>query len=125
MKIKCTIILLFISIQILSSQISAVKDQVEESYEYYEDAIQDEFEKYWQQEKILALAKLCEEEGLDKKQFNALLESYIYSGQEPIRNEVFKCLDNRPSILKAREIGERIISKMKEFVQVFVEGMTG
>jgi len=27
--------------------------------------------------------------------------------------------------LKAREIGERIILKMKEFVHVFVNGMTG
>ncbi|MBC30464.1 MAG: deoxyribonuclease HsdR [Muricauda sp.] len=89
------------------------------------DDIQDEFEKYWQEQKVLALAKICEEEKLDRQQFNALMESYIYSGQEPIRDEVFRCLDNRPSILKAREIGERIIQKMKEFVDVFVNGMTG
>ena len=87
------------------------------------DSIQDEFEKYWQEQKILALAKLCEDEGLDKQQFNALVESYIYSGQEPIRDEVFKCLDNRPSILKAREIGERIIQKMRLFVEIYVKGM--
>jgi len=55
----------------------------------------------------------------------ALIDAYIYSGQEPIRDEVFKCLNNRPSILKAREIGERILDKMKEFVEVFVNGMTG
>jgi type I restriction enzyme R subunit len=89
------------------------------------DTIQDEFENYWQEQKVLALAKICEEENLDTQQFNALMESYIYSGQEPIRNEVFKCLDNRPSILKAREVGERIILKMREFVNIFVNGMTG
>ncbi len=89
------------------------------------DDIQDEFEKYWQEQKTLAIAKLCEEENLDQKQFNALINSYIYSGQEPIRDDVFKCLDNRPSILKAREIGERILSKMKEFVEIFVNGMVG
>ena len=89
------------------------------------DAIQDEFEKYWQEQKVLAIAKICEEENLDQKQFNALINSYIYSGQEPIRDDVFKCLDNRPSILKAREIGERILAKMKEFVDVFVNGMVG
>lgn len=89
------------------------------------DAIQDEFEQYWQDEKVLALTKICEEEKLDKKQFNALIESYIYSGQEPIKDDVFKCLDNRPSILQARTIGERILAKMKEFVEVFVHGMVG
>ncbi|WP_298327421.1 type I restriction endonuclease subunit R [uncultured Dokdonia sp.] len=90
-----------------------------------EDAIEEEFEQYWQDQKVLALGKLCEEEHLDKAQFKALIDAYIYSGQEPIRDEVFKCLDNRPSILKAREIGERILEKMKEFVEVFIQGMTG
>lgn len=89
------------------------------------DAIEDEFEQYWQDQKVLALGKLCEEENLDKEQFKSLIDAYIYSGQEPIRDEVYKCLDNRPSILQARSIGERIIAKMKEFVEVFVSGMVG
>lgn len=87
------------------------------------DAIEDEFESYWSQEKVLALGKLCEEENLDQKQFQSLIDAYIYSEQEPLRDEVFKCLGNRPSILKAREIGERIIDKMKHYVEVFVSGM--
>ena len=40
-----------------------------------------------------------------------------------MRDDVLKCLGDRPSILQAREIGERIISKMKEYVEVFVMGM--
>jgi type I restriction enzyme R subunit len=87
------------------------------------DNIQDEFEKYWQDQKVLALAKLCDEEQLDKEQFKSLIDAYIFSGQDPVRDDVLKCLGNRPSILKAREIGERIIHKMKEFVEVFVRGM--
>ena len=87
------------------------------------DNIQDEFEKYWQEQKIMALSALCEEEHLDKEQFKALIEAYIFSGQDPLRDEVLKCLGNRPSILQAREIGERIIYKMKEYVEVFEMGM--
>jgi type I restriction enzyme R subunit len=87
------------------------------------DNIQDEFEKYWQEQKVLALGKLCDEEHLDKEQFKALIEAYIFSGQDPLRDEVFKCLGNRPSILLAREIGERIIHKMKEYVEMFEKGM--
>ena len=89
------------------------------------DTIEDEFEKYWHDQKVLALGKLCEEENLDKTQFKALVDAYIFSGHEPIKDDVYKCLDNRPSILQARSIGERIIAKMKEFVKVFVNGMTG
>lgn len=87
------------------------------------DNISDEFEKYWQEQKVLALSKLCEEEQLDKEQFNALIDAYIFSGQEPIRDEVLKCLGGRPSILQAAEIGKRIIHKMKEYIEVFVRGM--
>lgn len=87
------------------------------------DNIQDEFEKYWQEQKVLALGKLCDEEHLDKEQFKALIEAYIYSGQDPIREDVLKCLGDRPSVLKAREIGERIIAKMKEYVEIFERGM--
>ncbi|HLP37737.1 type I restriction endonuclease subunit R [Lacibacter sp.] len=89
------------------------------------DNIQDEFEKYWQEQKVLALEKLCNEEQLDKEQFKALIEAYIFSGQDPLRDDVFKCLGNRPSILQARAIGERINFKMKEFVEVFEMGMVG
>lgn len=87
------------------------------------DNIQDEFEKYWLDQKVLALNALCEEEHLDKGQFKALIEAYIFSGRDPLRDDVFRCLGNRPSILQAREIGERIIQKMKEYVDVFESGM--
>ncbi len=87
------------------------------------DSIEDEFEKFWQDQKVLALGKLCEDEHLDKAQFKSLIDAYIYSGREPIKDEVFQCLDNRPSILQARVIGDRIIAKMKEFVEEFVKGM--
>lgn len=89
------------------------------------DKITDEFEKYWSDQKVLALETLCREENLDKAQFKALIDTYIFSGREPIRDEVFKCLDNKPSVLQARAIGERIIEKMKEYVEVFVLGMMG
>jgi len=88
------------------------------------DLIGDEFEKYWIDQKVMALSKLCEEEKLDKDQFKSLIETYVYTQQEPIREEVIQCLDNRPSILAARSIGERIIAKMKKYVKVFIEGMT-
>jgi len=110
----------------LRSKKELIEKFIEENLPHIDDvdAITDEFEKFWQQERVLALSKICEEENLDQQQFNALIDSYVYNGQEPIRQDVFKCLENRPSILKAREIGERIISKMKKFIDVFVTGMT-
>lgn len=109
----------------LRSKRELIEKFIEENLPHIEDAdkIEDEFEQYWQDQKVLALEKLCEEEHLDKAQFKALIDAYIYSGQEPIKDDVFKCLDSRPSVLQARSIGERILSKMQEFVEVFVTGM--
>ncbi|HQW07145.1 MAG TPA: type I restriction endonuclease subunit R, partial [Flavobacteriales bacterium] len=87
------------------------------------DRIQDEFEKYWEDQRVMALHTLCEEEHLDQKQFNNLIETYIFTGQEPLKDDVIKCLEARPSVLKAREVGERIVERMKEYVEVFVRGM--
>lgn len=87
------------------------------------DSIPDEFDRYWSDQRVLALGNLCEEENLDKEQFKSLIDAYVYTEHEPLREEIFQCMDNRPSILKAREIGERIINKMREFVEVFVRGV--
>lgn len=87
------------------------------------DRIQDEFAKYWEDQRVLALQRICEEEHLDQKQFANLIEAYVFTGQEPLKDEVFKCLEARPSVLKAREIGERIVVRMKEYVDVFLKGM--
>ncbi|KGO93190.1 type I restriction endonuclease subunit R [Flavobacterium subsaxonicum] len=109
----------------LRSKRELIQKFIDENMPYIKDgdSIEDEFEKFWQEQKVLALGKLCEEEHLDKAQFKALIDAYIYSGREPIKDEVFQCLDNRPSVLQARTIGDRIIAKMKEFVEVFVRGM--
>ena len=89
------------------------------------DNIPDDFDRYWQEQKVLALERLCQEEHLDKDQFNKLIDAYIFTGQEPLKEDVFRCLGDRPSVLRAREIGERIIDKMKGYVEVFLRGMVG
>lgn len=109
----------------LRSKRELIEQFIEENLPFINDTdnIPDEFEKYWHDQKVLALGKLCEDEHLDREQFKALIDAYIFSGQTPLRDDVFECLGNRPSILQAREIGERIIQKMKEYVEVFVTGM--
>ena len=89
------------------------------------DDIEDEFEQYWRDQKTLALDKICKEEQLDKEQFKNLMDAYLFSGQEPIKDEVIACLEERPSILSAMDIGKRIVGKMREYVEVFVRGMVG
>jgi len=39
------------------------------------------------------------------------------------KDDVIKCLGEMPSVLKRHEIATRILGKMREYVEVFVEGM--
>jgi type I restriction enzyme R subunit len=109
----------------LRSKRDLIEKFIDEMLPYITDAdrIEDEFKKYWEDQKVLALNEICQQENLDRQQFSNLIETYIFSGQEPLKEQVFACLEQRPSILQARYVGERIIERMKEFVEVFVRGM--
>ena len=89
------------------------------------DAIPDEFEKFWQDQKVLALHQLCEEENLDEDQFKSLIDAYVFSGAQVVtKNDILECLKSRPSILQANDIGNRILEKMQEYVEVFMTGVS-
>jgi len=109
----------------LRSKRELIEKFIDENLPFIHDAdlIQDEFEKYWHDQQVLALGKLCEDEHLNHDQFQALITAYIFNESPPIMQDVLQCLDNQPSVLQAKEIGERIIAKMREFVEVFVRGM--
>ncbi|MEM7036496.1 MAG: type I restriction endonuclease subunit R, partial [Bacteroidota bacterium] len=89
------------------------------------DQIEDAFMQFWMDEKVLAIQRICEEEGLDQAAFGRLVDAYVFSGREPLRDDILKCLETRPSILKARGIAERVLERMRGLVEVFVGGMVG
>jgi type I restriction enzyme R subunit len=105
----------------LRSKKELIEKFIDENLPHIEDAdkIEDEFEKYWQDQKVFALDKLCEEEQLEKSQFKALIDAYIYSGQEPNKDQILNCLDKLPSIFQREVISNKIIDKMRDFVNLF------
>ncbi|MEP0373663.1 MAG: type I restriction endonuclease subunit R, partial [Balneola sp.] len=111
----------------LRSKRELIEKFIQDHLPNIEDAelVTDEFEKYWEEQRLLALKEICEEENLDQQQFRNLIDMYMFTGKEPLKEDVFACLENRPSILQARQIGNRIIERMKEYVDVFITGMVG
>jgi type I restriction enzyme R subunit len=79
----------------LRSKRELIEQFIQENLPFINDTddIPDEFEKYWHDQKVLALGKLCEDEHLDKEQFKALVDAYIFSGQDPLRDDVFTFVD--------------------------------
>jgi type I site-specific restriction-modification system R (restriction) subunit len=58
----------------LRSKRELIEQFINENLPLIEDAdnIPDEFERFWQEQKVLALQKRCEEEHLDREQFSTL-----------------------------------------------------
>ena len=90
------------------------------------DDIPQEFEKFWTAEQEKAFLQLVSEEKLSKERTQSLIENYLYSEQEPMRDEILELLDSeKPTLLQRKKTGDRILSKIIGFVETFINGITG
>jgi len=90
------------------------------------DDIPQEFEKFWTVEQEKAFVRLVDEEKLSKERTQSLIENYLYSEQEPMRDEILDLLiDEKPTLLQRKTIGERILKKIMGFVETFINGISG
>lgn len=90
------------------------------------ETIPDEFEKFWNEEQIQAFQTLVNEEKLSEEKTERLLENYLFAEREPLIDEILELIEGeKPSILQRKKTGNRILSKIINFVDTFVNGITG
>lgn len=88
------------------------------------DDIPDEFEKFWSAEQQKAFDKFVEDENLISDKTQKLIEDYLFAEREPLRDELLNLIDGeKPSVLKRKSIGDRILKKLMNFVDTFINGM--
>jgi type I restriction enzyme R subunit len=90
------------------------------------DDIPEAFDRFWNEEQILAFKKLCDEENLHTDKVEKIIEGYLFAEREPLRDEVLELIDgDKPSVLDRKKVGDRILSKIMKFVETFISGMSG
>ena len=90
------------------------------------DDIPQEFEKFWTGEQENAFLKMVEEEKLSKEKTQTLIENYLYSEQEPMRDEILELMvGEKPTLLQRKTTGERILRRIMDFVETFINGISG
>lgn len=90
------------------------------------DSIPEEFEKFWNIEQEKAMQELVNDENLYFEKTEKLIENYLFTEREPLRDELLSLRkDGKPSVLKFKETGDRILNKIKDFVDTFVSGIAG
>lgn len=90
------------------------------------DDIPQEFEKFWNAEQQKAFNQLINEEKLSAERTQSLIEDYLYAEREPLRDEILQLLEGeQPTLLERKKTGDRILKKILNFVDTFINGITG
>ncbi|MCZ8167868.1 type I restriction endonuclease subunit R [Flavobacterium sp.] len=112
----------------LRSKRELIERFIKENLPIIEDSetIPQEFDKFWNEEQVKAFNKIVSEENLSPEKTERLIENYLFSEQEPLRDEVLDLIQGtKPTILERKKTGDRILDKIVTFVKTFVSGITG
>lgn len=83
--------------------------------------IEEEFEKFWDEEKEKAFNELCEEENLQIDKVKQVIDTYIYDERKPLANDIAGTLKVKPKLLERKKIVPRVLDKIVSFVDKFFE----
>ena len=88
------------------------------------DEVPEAFDKYWNKEQEEAFSKLVTEENLSAGKTEKLIENYLFAERQPLRDEVLELIDgDKPSVLHRKKLGDRILKRLMDFVETFMNGM--
>jgi type I restriction enzyme R subunit len=85
--------------------------------------IEQAFASYWNEEKQKAAETLSKDEGLDPDGLHTLIDNYLYTEKAPRADEIVPIMYERPKLRERKQTTSRIIERIKEFVQMFVDGV--
>jgi type I restriction enzyme R subunit len=90
------------------------------------DEVAPAFDKYWNEEQQKAFSTLVTEENLSPEKTEKLIEDYLFAERKPLRDEVLELVKgDKPSVLERKKIGDRILKRIMDFVETFINGMAG
>ena len=110
----------------LRSKRELIEKFIQQNLPQIEDAddIPDAFEIFWEKESVDALLKLCEEENLNKEKLQIVMGEYLFTEKKPLRDDVIGLINKRPSLKERALVAERVTSKILNFVEVFLSGIS-
>ena len=88
-----------------------------------DEVIEDEFTKFWEEQKDKAYESLCKDENLDCKKVRKVVDKYIYEQRKPLKDDIAKTFLVKPKLLEKRKIVPRVLEKVIQFVDKFYDDM--
>jgi len=87
------------------------------------NAITDEFDTFWNKQRINAFNKMCEENSLKPEKLQKVIDSYLFTEMKPLGDDVIDILEVKPKIRERKSIIETTRQKILEFIETFIEGI--
>lgn len=112
----------------LRSKRELIEKFIQENLPVIEDTddIPEAFDKFWNEEQQKAFNQLVKNENLSADKTEKIIEDYLFAEREPLRDEVLELIEgSKPTVLERKKVGDRILSKILDFVDTFINGMTG
>lgn len=88
-----------------------------------EDDIRQAFADFWSEERSNAFKTFEGEHGLKDQEFQALVSQMMFSGKQPLADDVMTALKEKPSILQRRKKVETVLEGVNELVEIFDENV--
>jgi len=85
------------------------------------DDIDDEFDKFLEEQKTGEFERLCEEESLDKEKVKSVVETYLYDQRKPLNDDISKTLIDSYPFLERRTVVARVLEKIMGHIEKFYE----
>lgn len=112
----------------LRSKRELIEKFIQENLPILEDSddIPKAFDRFWNEEQQKAFIQLVKDENLSVEKTEKLIEDYLFAEREPLLDEVLRLrIEGRPSVLVSKKMGDRILQRIKDFVDTFINGMNG
>lgn len=85
----------------------------------------DAFNQFWDEEKDNALVAIGKEEGVDTTGLKKIIDDYMYTQLDPLPNKIVDILHEKPKVLTRKKITNKVIKRIKDFVETFFDEMGG
>jgi type I restriction enzyme, R subunit len=88
------------------------------------DDITPRFKSFWNEQQKAAFNEIIQQENLSAERTATLIENYLFTDQTPKSLELIKLIDGPPpGILARATIGERLLFRIKDYIDTFINDM--
>jgi type I restriction enzyme R subunit len=87
------------------------------------DNVTEQFGQFWNKERLDAFQRLVADEKLKPAELQTVIENYLYSEREPLREEIVNTLEEKPKLLERKSKVERVLAKVVDYVNTFFDGV--